>query len=113
MLTMRLLLLSAALLVGSPAPAGAQAYMFETGATLLAKPFLQVGLLLLQGAALLLQLLLLLAPAGVGGGQGLHRLLQSLFLLLQRLALVPQAFDRQLPFPLGLQQRIPFLAGSI
>ncbi|MEC7933297.1 MAG: Rap1a/Tai family immunity protein [Pseudomonadota bacterium] len=37
MLTMRLLLLSAALLVGSPAPAGAQAYMFETGATLLAK----------------------------------------------------------------------------
>jgi hypothetical protein len=37
MLTMRLSLLSAALLVGSPAPAGAQAYMFETGATLLAK----------------------------------------------------------------------------
>ena len=83
------------------------------GAALLAEPFLQIRLLLLQGTALLLQLLLLLAPTGVGCGQGLNSLLQPALLLLKGLALVPQTFDRQLPFALGLQQRVPFLAGAV
>ena len=82
------------------------------GAALFAEALLQIGLLLLQAVALLLQLLLLLPPGAMGGGQGLHRLLQTLFFRVQGLALVPQPLQGQLTLPFGIQQVIPLAAGG-